>query len=184
MQAHLDQFARPFEFLDSVRLDTSDWDNLKTAPYVLFWPFQKSLSYYGKLALVSSDCIYSVMECAAEMLDRIIHKDLPPRGEVFALNNWNKWTLSAILFGLRKREVNRDFLDLNSGSKEDVKLAKALRQKLRNSVIYKTKIPPLALNGIEISGDPPTLPELILRFLEARADETDIAIAGGIGMTS
>ena len=96
------------------------------------------------------------------------------------MSNWKKWTLSAILFGLRRRELDSKFMDLDRGDA----LAADVRARLLDPEIFNTPIPPIALAGIEIAGDPPSLPELILRFLEARADETDIAIAGGIGLNS
>lgn len=175
---------RPEQLDAFIRRVVADWDKLTHAPYVLFWPFQKSLGYYGKTALASADLITEVLERAVEMLDRIIDHDLPPNNEVFARANWKKWTLSAILFGLRKREVEGDFLDLDGPESRRKTLALALQKRLRAPEIYNTGIPKLALKEINITGTPPTLPELILRFLEARADDTDVEIAGGIGLTS
>ena len=167
---HLERFLRQ---------TLAEWDSLERAPWVVFWPFQKCLGNYGEPARVPSDLVASVMRCAVELLDRIIEGRLPAP-QVFGMSNWKKWTLSAILFGLRRRELDSKFMDLDSGDS----LAADVRARLLRSEIFNTPIPPIALAGIEIPGHPPTLPELILRFLEARADETDIAIAGGIGLTS
>ena len=161
----------------------ADWNKLERAPWVLFWPFQKCLSYYGDPVRISSRLAYAVLQCAVEMLDRIIEEKYP-KPKPFGQSHWLKWTLAAILYGLRRRELDHGFLNLDSGNPENQNLAKNLQTRLRDARIYSTKIPDLALKGISVLGVAPSLPELILRFLEARADETDIAIAGGIGLTS
>lgn len=154
-----------------------DWDELNRAPWVLFWPFQKCLGYYGDPVQIPSELVESVMARAIEVLDRIIAGERPAG---FFGRHLKKWTLSAVLFGLRRREIDSAFMDLESGDS----LAKKMKARLRDQKIRQTPIPEIALAGIEIPSDPPSLPELILRFLEARADETDIAIAGGIGLIS
>ena len=50
--------------------------------------------------------------------------------------------------------------------------------------ILNTPIPPLALSRINVGPKPPTLGELVLRFLEAQATDTYIKLVGGIGLSS
>lgn len=145
----------------------------------LFWPFFKSMCSYGETARIPERVALSVFKYANRMLGWL------DREKGYSGNcNWKKWTLSAVLYGLRVRELKPDFLSLNDGPEEELKLAEEIREKLRRENIHRTVIPKLALRGLRIDGDPPTLPELILRFLEAKADDTDIKIAGGIGLTS
>jgi hypothetical protein len=59
-----------------------------------------------------------------------------------------------------------------------------LKEQLLTPEILNTPIPPLALVGINVGPNPPTLSELVLRFLEARATDKDIKLAGGIGLSS
>ena len=64
------------------------------------------------------------------------------------------------------------------------KLAVKLKEQLEVPSILLTKIPKFALKGIEVGDDEPRLGELALKFLEAKADAKDIALAGGIGLSS
>ena len=162
----------------------AEWENLAGMHYWLFWPFQKSLCCYGKSAQISRKTAYSVFECASEMLEWIIQDDVPTQTGAFGESNWKKWTLSAILFGLRVRELHTDFLSLDSGPRKERHLAVKLREQLMKPEILTTPIPPLALAGINVGPNPPTLSELVLRFLEARANDADIKLAGGIGLSS
>jgi hypothetical protein len=123
----------------------------------------------------------AVFERASEMLGWLISKKVPSRNGAFGRSNWQKWTLSALLFGLRIREVYSDFLSVEDGPAGEKKLAETLRKQLKNPTIQKTSIPPLALKGLDTGENPPNLADLVLRFLEAEASENDIELAGGIG---
>ena len=162
----------------------AEWKNLAGMQYWVFWPFQKSLCCYGKSAKISRETAYGVYECASEMLEWIIQDNVPTKSGAFGESNWKKWTLSAILFGLRVRELHSDFLPLKFGPKKERHLAVKLREQLLTPEILTTPIPPLALAGINVGPNPPTLSELVLRFLEARATDSDIKLAGGIGLSS
>ena len=60
-------------------------------------------------------------------------------------------------------------------------LASKIRDQLRNSKLPPTPIPTYALKGLGARLNPPNFGELVLRFLGAKADETDIKLAGGSG---
>jgi hypothetical protein len=161
-----------------------NWDEMNGMHYWLFWPFSKSLCSYGEIARIDRRIAFQVFDKASIWLQWHIDKSVPRVSGAFGTNNWLKWTLSAILFGLRIREVFPDFLNPKAGAKDEVELANRIIEQLYNDRIYKTKIPPLALKGFPAGEDPPTLPELIIRFIEAKADDTDIELAGGIGLAS
>lgn len=160
------------------------WPNLDGMHYWLFWPFQKSLCCYGKSAKISRKTAYCVFKCASEMLAWIIQDHVPTQTGAFGKKNWKKWTLLAILFGLRIRELHPNFLSLESGPKKEHHLAVKLREQLLTPIILTTPIPPLASAGIQVGPKQSTLGELVLRFLEARATDSDIDLAGGIGLSS
>lgn len=162
----------------------AEWKNLAGMHYWVFWPFQKSLCCYGKSAKISRNTAYNVFECASEMLEWVIQDDVPTQTGAFGESNWKKWTLSAILFGLRIRELQPDFLSLESSPHKERELVLKLKEQLLTPEILDTPIPPLALAGINVGPNPPTLSELVLRFLEARATDKDIKLAGGIGLSS
>ena len=79
----------------------AQWDQLEGMHYWLFWPFQKSLCCYGESAKISRGIAYRVFERAAQMLVWLIHNEVPTAPGAFGRPNWKKWTLSAVLFGLR-----------------------------------------------------------------------------------
>ncbi len=162
----------------------SRWEHLAGMHHWVFWPFQKSLCCYGRSALISRATGFKVFECASQMLDWIINDCVPTVPGAFGKSNWKKWTLSAILFGLRLREVYPDFLSIETGPKVEQQLAIQLKEQLMIPKILLTKIPEFALKGIEVGDDEPRLGALVLKFLEARADAKDIALAGGIGLSS
>lgn len=118
------------------------------------------------------------------MLAWIIQDHVPTQTGAFGKKNWKKWTLLAILFGLRIRELHPNFLSLESGPKKEHHLAVKLREQLLTPIILTTPIPPLASAGIQVGPKQSTLGELVLRFLEARATDSDIDLAGGIGLSS
>ena len=170
----------------------SEWDNLDGMHYWLFWPFAKSLCCYPESARISRSVAYNVFEKASQMLDWLISNSVPsPRGiKVFGKVNWLKWTLSALLFGLRIRELNPDFMRCTKPAKKsslpdrEVRLANRIKKQLAHPKIIETRIPPFALAGLEMGDNPPSLSELVIRFLEAEADESDLKLAGGIGRVS
>jgi hypothetical protein len=127
------------------------------------------------------------------MLNQFIQGTVPPTGTL--RNNWLKWTLSALLFGLRVREVYPSFLPAKDPSVaevsdselyEEYELVCLLKKRLKHTKIYNEPIPPAGLAGLDVNqrADAPTLPELVIRFLESTATEADMAIAGGIGRSS
>jgi hypothetical protein len=118
------------------------------------------------------------------MLDWIITDDVPTVSDAFGDRNWKKWTLGAILYGLRIREIFPDFLSFETGPSREREIAVKLKEQLEVPSILLTKIPKFALKGIDIGDDDPRLGALVLKFLEARADAKDIALAGGIGLSS
>ena len=152
--------------------------------YWLFWPFAKSLCCYGETARISRDVSFCVFERASQMLDWIIADNVPTAPGAFGDRNWKKWTLAAILFGLRIREIFPDFLSLSESPVREQKLAVKLKEQLEVPSILLTKIPKFALKGIDVGDDEPRLGALVLKFLEAKADAKDIALAGGIGLSS
>lgn len=161
-----------------------EWDHLAGMHYWLFWPFAKSLCQFGDGAKISRQTAYQVFVCASEMLDWISNENVPTAPGAFGKPNWKKWTLAAILYGLRVRELIPDFLSLETGPQKEKNLAAKIQDQLSKPEILLTKIPELALKGIDTGDEDPRLGALVLRFLEARATETDIALAGGIGLSS
>tara|TARA_B110001469_G_C9490630_1_gene245533 strand:- start:91 stop:753 length:663 start_codon:yes stop_codon:yes gene_type:complete len=174
----------PLQLEEYLKKAISSWEELSGMHHWLFWPFQKSLCFYGDSALISRETAFSVFECASQMLDWIINNNVPTVPGAFGKPNWKKWTLAAILYGLRVREVIPDFLSLEDGPACEIDLALKLQEQLRVPSILTTPIPPLALAGINVGPNPPTLGGLVLRFLEARADDSDLELAGGIGLSS
>lgn len=169
------------------------WPNMRSNEFFLFWPFCKALSYYGENARISRESAKGVFICGADMLDQFIRGRVANTGAL--RKNWLKWTLSALLFGLRVREVYPDFLPVNDPSitnvldselYEEYELVCVLRKRLKHVKIYNERIPPAGLAGLDpgIRKGAPTLPELVLRFLNITATDGDLAIAGGIGLTS
>jgi hypothetical protein len=161
-----------------------DWPNLDGMHYWLFWPFAKSLCQYGNGAKISRTIAFRVFQCASQMLDWLINKNVPTAPGAFGKPNWKKWTLAALLYGLRVREVIPDFLSLEDGPAQEVELATRLKEQLSDPEILLTKIPELALKGIDTGRQQPRLGALVRRFLEARASKEDLKLAGGIGLSS
>jgi hypothetical protein len=174
----------PKHFEEYLKKALSSWDDLAGMHYWLFWPFAKSLCCYGESVKISRDVAFSVFECASQMLDWIITDDVPTVSDAFGDRNWKKWTLGAILYGLRIREIFPDFLSFETGPSREREIAVKLKEQLEVPSILLTKIPKFALKGIDIGDDDPRLGALVLKFLEARADAKDIALAGGIGLSS
>jgi hypothetical protein len=75
---------------------------------------------------------------------------------------------------------------LDSELCEEYELMCLLKKRLKHTKIYNEPIPPASLAGLDVSqrADAPTLPELVIRFLESTASEADMVIAGGIGRSS
>jgi hypothetical protein len=163
---------------------TSAWPELDGMHYWLFWPFAKSLCQYGNGAKISRKMAFIVFQYASQMLDWLINKNVPTAPGAFGRPNWKKWTLAALLYGLRVREVIPDFLSLEDGPTQEVELATRLKEQLSEPEILLTKIPDLALKGIDTGGQQPRLGDLVRRFLEARASKEDLKLAGGIGLSS
>lgn len=197
--------CRKPDHLDAyVKKALNEWSHLGGMEFWLFWPFCKALSYYGENARISRETALGVFRCGSEMLNGFIRGTVPPTGTL--RQNWLKWTLSALLFGLRVREVYPDFLpckkptvvfdadesDSSAASvdlydvEEEHKLARLLLRRLKHENIYHERIPPASLAGLDrgLREDAPTLPELVIRFLGSTATESDMIIAGGIGLTS
>ena len=161
-----------------------EWSKLDGMHYWLFWPFAKSLCQYGNGAKVSRTTAFRVFQCASQMLDWLINKNVPTAPGAFGKPNWKKWTLAALLYGLRVREVIPDFLSLEDAPAKELELATRLKEQLSNPEILLTKIPKLALKGIDTGSQQPRLGALVLKFLEARASKEDLKLAGGIGLSS
>lgn len=190
----LGRTCRKPDHLDAyVRKALSEWSNMRGMEFWLFWPFCKALSYYGENARISRESALGVFRCGSDMLNQFIQGTVPPTGTL--RNNWLKWTLSALLFGLRVREVYPSFLPakdpsvtevLDSELCEEYELMCLLKKRLKHTKIYNEPIPPASLAGLDVSqrADAPTLPELVIRFLESTATEADMVIAGGIGRSS
>ena len=174
----------PQKLEEYLKKTLSSWDDLAGMHYWLFWPFAKSLCCYGETARISRDVSFCVFERASQMLDWIIADNVPTAPGAFGDRNWKKWTLAAILFGLRIREIFPDFLSLSESPVREQKLAVKLKEQLEVPSILLTKIPKFALKGIDVGDDEPRLGALVLKFLEAKADAKDIALAGGIGLSS
>lgn len=174
----------PESFEQYLEKALSSWEDLAGMHYWLFWPFAKSLCCYGETANISRDVSFRVFERASQMLEWIIASNVPTVKGAFGDRNWKKWTLAAILFGLRIREIYPDFLSCETGPINERALALKIKEQLQVPSILLTKIPKFALKGIDVGDDEPRLGALVLKFLEARADAKDIALAGGIGLSS
>ena len=180
------------QFENYLKKALSKWENLDGMHHWLFWPFAKSLCCYPESARISRSVAFKVFEKASQMLDWLTSNSVPsPRGiQVFGKAHWLKWTLSALLFGLRIRELNPDFMrctkptNKSSLPEKEVQLANRIKKQLAHPKIIEEPIPPFALAGLDKGDNPPSLSELVIRFLEAEADESDLKLAGGIGLVS
>ncbi len=132
-----------------------------------FWSFMRALCYYPQPARLNADKGYAVYERFYRYLDENRHNHLEE-------NNAKRYCLCAVLFGLRLRETNPDFLGENDP------LRKKLYQVI-NTMRSKIRFPPVMFRGGNLQTIPgDNLNRYVLRFLDYKDTEEDRQAAGGL----